>query len=126
MNCGKCASACPSNCMDANDPRPKTECLSAITQKKGELSEDEKNLILENGSAWGCDICQKICPHTQRAIKNRSIYSPVPFFNENRTPFLTYEAIEGMSDEEFGKRAYSWRGKAVLLRNLKLLESSDK
>ena len=118
-NCGLCFNVCPVGC-------DKIGCLSAITQKKGELSDDEKTLILANGSAWGCDICQKVCPHTKRAIKCGSIYSSVPFFNEDRIPFLTYEAIEGMSDGEFEKRAYSWRGKKVLLRNLKLLESSDK
>ena len=118
-NCGLCFNACPVGC-------DKLGCLSAITQKKGELSDDEKKLILANGSAWGCDICQKICPHTQSAIKSGSIYSSVPFFNEKRTPFLTYEAIEGMSDEEFAERAYSWRGRKVLLRNLELLESSEK
>ena len=39
---------------------------------------------------------------------------------------FSFYPAEGMSDEEFAKRAYSWRGRSVLLRNLKLLESSDK
>lgn len=117
--CRLCLNACPVGC-------DKVGCLSATTQKKGELTEDEKELILSCGSAWGCDICQKICPHTKNAIESGSIYSKIPFFNENRIPHLTYSTIEGMSDEEFAKRAYSWRGRSVLLRNLKLLESSDK
>lgn len=113
-NCGLCKISCPVGC-------DKVGCLSAITQKKGELSKDEIALISRHGSAWGCDICQKVCPHTQKAIKNGSIYSKIPFFLEKRTPLLTYEIVEKMSDEEFKERAYSWRGKAPLLRNLEIL-----
>ena len=119
-NCGMCLKACPIGC-------DKTACLSALTQKKGQLSADEAVLIVANKSAWGCDICQKVCPHTKKAMENCEIYSSIPFFNENRTPFLTYELINGMSEDEFKERAYSWRGKPTLLRNLSLLEdSSDK
>ena len=111
--------SCPVGC-------DKHGCLSAITQKKGDLTEAEKELILANGSAWGCDICQKICPHTQKALKSDSIYSNIPFFSEKRTSRLTYQMVEEMSEDEFKERAYSWRGKGVLLRNLLLLESLNK
>ena len=117
-DCGLCKSSCPTSC-------DKTGCLSAVTQKKGELSKDEISLILNNGSAWGCDICQKVCPHTKKALKNGSLYSNVPFFQSERTPSLTYALVADMSDDFFNKRAYSWRGKAPLLRNLKILENSD-
>ena len=99
----------------------KVGCLSAVTQKKGELSADEVELIAYHKSAWGCDICQKVCPHTKKAIKNGTIYSKIPFFLEKRTPCLTYEVVEKMTEEDFKERAYSWRGKAPLLRNLEIL-----
>ena len=118
-SCGLCMNSCPVGC-------DKHGCLSAITQKKGDLTEAEKELILANGSAWGCDICQKICPHTQKALKSDSIYSNIPFFSEKRTSRLTYQMVEEMSEDEFKERAYSWRGKGVLLRNLLLLESLNK
>ncbi len=114
-NCGLCTSSCPVGC-------DKTGCLSAVTQKKGELNEDETALISRHKIAWGCDICQKVCPHTQKAIKNGTIYSNIPFFIENRTPYLTYGQIDAMADQDFSERAYSWRGKSVLLRNLRILE----
>ena len=111
--------------MDESDPRPKSECLSAITQKKGELTEAEKQLILENGSLWGCDICQNVCPYTETAIKNGTIYSNVDFFKENRMSFLSSAMIDNMSEEEFVSRAYSWRGKNTVKRNLNILEGKD-
>ncbi len=118
IGCGACARACPSHCMDKSDPRPKSECLSAITQKKGELSESEIALMLENGSAWGCDVCQNVCPYTKSAS-----YTPIEFFNQNVITHLTSELLENMSEAEFASRPFSWRGKSVILRNTGLFEN---
>ena len=38
-------------------------------EKKGELSEYEKELLQNNRTVWGCDICQLICPLTKKAIE---------------------------------------------------------
>ncbi len=115
-HCGKCKEACPGY---------KAEeffCLSALTQKKGELTKEETELIRTYKSAWGCDICQKVCPITERAIRSGSIFTPIEYFKTDRTEKLTYGLIENMSEEEFKRRAYSWRGKQTVLRNLKILE----
>ncbi len=117
-NCGHCASACPVG-MDIE------RCLSSITQKKSELNEEEISLIKKHGCAWGCDICQKACPYTLKAINNGTIYTDVDFFKNERTPFLTSEIIEEMNDEEFKARAYSWRGKKVIKRNLEIIEGKE-
>ena len=116
IHCGRCKKACPGY---------KAEeffCLSALTQKKGELTENEAKTIRTYGSAWGCDICQKVCPITERALKSGSIYTPIEYFKTDRTEKLTRELIENMSDEDFKARAYSWRGKQTVLRNLKILD----
>ena len=115
--CGRCKKACP---MVTHG-----ECLSAITQKKGELTDEEKRLIIENGSVWGCDKCQECCPHTTNAIKNKTIYTDVEFFESNRISNLTKDILDGMTREEFASRAYSWRGKSVIARNLDILEKGD-
>jgi epoxyqueuosine reductase QueG len=112
--CGKCTLSCPYG-ISGN-------CLSAVTQKKGELTEEEKAVILKYGSAWGCDICQEVCPHTQRAIKAGSIYTKIPYFTRSLTPRLTYKIVSSMSDDDFARRAYSWRGRETILRNLSLFE----
>ena len=113
-DCGACTAACP-----AKNGR---ECLSAVTQKKGMLTPEEENYILDVGCAWGCDVCQNVCPHTKRAKNSGSIYSPIPFFSQSPIPHPTRELIEKMDDAEFKSRAFSWRGRECILRNLDLLE----
>lgn len=116
--CGLCAKACPwlgGEC---------EECLSALTQKKGELNENEKKMISKYG-LWGCDICSEVCPHTKKAKATGEIYSPVEFFNQNTIPCLTYDTVAKMSEEEFSKRAYSWRGRDTILRNAEIAEQND-
>ncbi len=116
LGCGACAAACPCGCI-GEDAQPKSECLSAITQKKGELSEGEISLMLESGCAWGCDICQAVCPYTKGAAP-----TPIEFFKSDIVTTLSSELINSMSDEEFESRAFSWRGRKTVLRNLELFE----
>ena len=115
ISCNACLSACPMRVRGC-------ECLSAITQKKGELSKEDSDLIREYGSCWGCDICQEVCPHTKAAVEAGTIFSPIPYFNEKNIPYLTSDIVEHMSKEEFSTRAFSWRGKETILRNLKLFD----
>lgn len=117
-HCGKCRNACPMEKIGA--------CLSALTQKKGELDKAEADHISSFGSAWGCDICQEVCPHTLRAMKQGSIFSKIDFFNRDNTPYLTSDDILSMTDEQFAGRAYSWRGRNTILRNLYILEQNGK
>lgn len=117
-DCGLCGQACPWLCGECD------ECLSALTQKKGELSEDEQKMISKYG-LWGCDICSEVCPHTKKAKATGEIYSPVEFFNKSTVPYLTYDTVAKMSEEEFSKRAYSWRGRDTILRNAEIEERND-
>lgn len=112
VHCGACRDACPM--------KNGRDCLSAVTQKKGDLTDEEREYILQYGSAWGCDICADVCPFSKKAEK-----TPVEFFYEDRTPYLTVETLQNMTEEEFAQRAYAWRGKAVIERNLDLLQSKE-
>ncbi len=117
-DCGACTGVCPmQNC---------GICLSALTQKKGELTGKEKQLILDHGCAWGCDLCQDVCPHTQRAKASGSLYSPIDFFAKEPIAHLTEAELSALSDEDFSKRAYSWRGRETIARNLRLFENKQK
>ncbi|MBQ9080678.1 MAG: epoxyqueuosine reductase [Clostridia bacterium] len=112
--CGACVKACPYK-LDGSG------CLSALTQKKGELTPDEVALMRKYGSAWGCDICSEVCPHTARARKNGTLTSPIPFFNKNLISHLTVDTVTSMDDTTFARRAYSWRSRETIIRNLKLM-----
>jgi epoxyqueuosine reductase len=114
--CGACLSACPSGCLsDAQQP-----CLSAVSQKKNELSEDEISLMLRTPLRWGCDVCQLACPYTAAAQKRGTLYTDIPFFKQSLIPTLTADTLQQMSDEQLSRRAYAWRGRQTILRNLKL------
>ncbi len=116
-NCGACMIACPGFL------RGKCDCISHITQRKGLLTENESKLINNSGAVWGCDICQEACPYTLRAIKNGTIYTSNPFFNNNILLTPTSETIS--NTEDFSVRAYSWRGKETILRNIDILNGSE-
>ena len=116
-NCGRCEKACP-----ADFPG---RCLSALTQKKALLSSAEEALLIRGGSVWGCDRCQECCPHTEIAQKNQTLFSEIPYFNEQLIPSLSEETLAAFSEEAFAARAYAWRGKTIVERNLKLLKKDE-
>ncbi len=111
-SCGKCKMACPTGILRGEGE----DCLSAITQRKGELSEEEMDLMRKNNTLWGCDLCQKSCPHN----KNPKI-TPIAFFRQDRIPILTKEILDALTDEQFEKRAFSWRKRKTVERNIDVL-----
>ncbi len=112
-HCGKCRAACPTGILrGAGD-----NCLSAITQRKGALAEEEIALMRRYNTVWGCDECQTACPHNISPM-----VTPISFFKENLIPHLTGEILSGMSDEDFAARAFAWRGRATVERNLRAFE----
>ena len=118
LGCNKCIHLCPA--LKNNDF---SICISEITQKKGKLSDAEEKLIVESGYAFGCDKCQTVCP------MNKYVKTPVPEFYNNRIHKLNKNMFEKLSNKEFkklyGDRAFAWRGKNVLIRNLTLLEEEN-
>ena len=110
IHCGACRAACPAEFG--------VTCLSDITQRKGDLTPDEQAMMRAHGTAWGCDICQEVCPMNAGA-------SPcgIAFFNEDRIAALSSGSLENMSEDDFRARAYSWRGRKVIERNIKILEA---
>lgn len=111
-NCKKCMEACPTGAITGKGII-KEKCLSYLSQKKGELDEATKAMIEKTGCAWGCDICQRACPLNINAKK-----TPIKEFFETANPIVTKE-------DEVEGRAFAWRGKAVIERNLKILDRRD-
>lgn len=112
-HCGACKSACPTGILRGEGE----DCLSAITQKKGELSENEADLMRRYNTLWGCDICQSACPHNKNPRK-----TPVSFFYQSPITNLTRDILESMTDEEFSRRAFAWRKRSTVERNIDILE----
>ena len=119
-NCGACAAACPGGCIGGDRSR----CLSAITQKKGALTEDDMEAIRRGGLAWGCDVCQLVCPHNLDVIRGMRD-TVVPYFRRERVTQLDLDGLDEMSDEAFRRRAFAWRGRDVIRRNLSILEHKE-
>lgn len=119
--CGACVKACPAGCL----PEHRKGCLSALTQKKGELSPEEIHALSKHPLVWGCDTCQLACPHNQRVLKEGND-TTVAYFLEHRLATLDSTTLERMSDDCFAQRAYAWRGRAVIERNIILQENKRK
>ncbi len=113
-HCGACRRECPMM-------REGRECISTLTQRKGELSAEEEAYLLRYGYSWGCDICSLACPFTKKAVAS-GIGTPIKFFNEDRIQNITADEAEKMEKEKFLLRAFSWRGKKTIVRNLKIFE----
>lgn len=124
LNCGACVKSCPGGALLPDGGFAMERCRSGITQKKGELTPEELRIFYRDTTIFGCDLCQTVCPHNQKAV-----VSPIREFVENRIDRLTLEDLEGLSNRQFRDRypdrAFTWRGPEVLRRNLRLLESRE-
>lgn len=119
--CGACIKACPVGAIKGDYQMEPEKCLSYITQKKNELSVDEAKKLRKNQMIFGCDMCQEVCPHNKK-VKT----TPLEEFQRDLINYITEEDLKTLSNKEFrkkfGDRAFAWRGKKVLLRNLKYMK----
>ncbi|MGL5329117.1 MAG: tRNA epoxyqueuosine(34) reductase QueG [Peptostreptococcaceae bacterium] len=125
IKCNKCVKYCPGNAILGNYELNPKRCLSYITQKKEELSEEEILLLQENKKVFGCDICQDVCPHNTSVNKTN-----IKEFMEYIITKLEYDEIDSISNNEFkrryGDRAFSWRGKKIIKRNMEIISKKPK
>ncbi|MBR5278094.1 MAG: epoxyqueuosine reductase [Clostridia bacterium] len=110
-NCGLCIDACPNNAI-IEFGIDRYKCLSGISQKK-KKTDEEKLLLKEHNIVWGCDICQNVCPYNKDAK-----ISPIPYFQKTRVSKIDVEYINGLSDEEFNKFAFSYKGRDIVVNNI--------
>lgn len=120
LGCNRCISACLGKCLDHNEFKYDT-CKSYLTQKKGDLTDDEQSIVGKSPLVFGCDVCQEVCPHNKDLPT-----TPIVEF-QSIEPYVDIEELESISNKEFkakyGHRAFSWRGKKILIRNNKYIDS---
>lgn len=98
--CTRCIDACPTEAIVAPYKLDARRCISYLTiERKSELSENEAARI--GDWAFGCDICQDVCPYNKRP----AVASIEEFSNPRvgpREPLATF--IEPDSNSQFAKR----------------------
>lgn len=119
MGCNRCITACLGQCLGHEEFKYDT-CKSYLTQKKGELTDREQHIIAKTPLVFGCDVCQEVCPHNQGIPA-----TPIPEFQQIE-PHIDIDELEMLTNKEFkakyGHRAFSWRGKKILMRNQNIIE----
>lgn len=110
-DCTICIKACPVGALDNGFNWD--QCISGYNQEKRSLTDYE---IDKNSLLLGCDICQRVCPYNKGVNKTR-----VDDFKAKPTAYVIIQDLFDLSNREFlekyGKHAYSWKGKTILLRN---------
>lgn len=110
-HCGRCISSCPGGALNSGDGFDRSKCLSDISQRKGELSEAEAALLRQGGLVWGCDVCQEVCPMNVDAANTY-----IQPFIDRANPSVSINDLASAND-----RAYLYRGRAVVERNIRVL-----
>ncbi len=112
-SCEKCLKACPSKCLKKYKNETYIEsqkCVSYLTQKKEDLTEEEKKVI--SNSLYGCDICLVVCPHNKKNLIHN---------NNNHIDFSEFESLSNKQfKEKFQNTGIYWRGKKTIVRNSKI------
>ncbi len=108
--CNRCIKACPGGAL--GDFFDRGRCASYITQKKGELSAEQAEIVQKAASAYGCDICQRVCP------ANTDIKRGLNCFCDDVNPIYTMMGVGA----QIKGRAPEYRGEMVLRRNLSIIK----
>lgn len=115
-SCTRCIDACPTQALRADYTMDATRCISDLTQRTDGIPRQMRPLVGQ--WVWGCDICQNVCPPTQRA-GYRGSERDAALHDDRAAPELA--ALLRMKSGEFRRTAQrtgmGWRGAAVLRRN---------
>ena len=120
-SCTRCIDACPTEAILPNKVIDGSKCISYFTiELKDEIIPEEMKGRFENW-AFGCDICQDVCPWNRFSKPTReAAFEPLP-----EVLNLSTKEWEDMTEEAFRKifkhspiKRTKWRG---IQRNLKFI-----
>ena len=122
LDCGLCAKKCPGGAI-CDGFVDKERCASFISQKKQELTEEQREILKKAKTVFGCDICQKVCPHNKKVLAGDDVAEKGnTLFCDDVFATVTRENVEAV----YRDRAFGFRGLKVLQRNLEIYEENFK
>ena len=100
-SCTRCIEACPTNAIIAPHLLDARRCISYQTiERRTEPAPDESVELA--GYAFGCDICQDVCPYNKFAVETRMEEFRNGRVVHHQEPAATFAAIKG--NREFSRR----------------------
>lgn len=108
--CGKCISRCPASALSENGLVDARRCINYLTiEHRGEWEESAGEIMKSSvgrNTLFGCDICQRVCPHNSSIIPTSiEEFEPLPGIFR-----IGAEEVLKMSQEDFST---FFRGSAI-------------
>jgi len=97
-SCTRCIDACPTGALDEPGVLDAMRCLSYWTQSSASFPETYREAL--GVQAYGCDICQDVCPWN-RGVEKRRREAPLP---EHAEPIVSLVDWLEAGDEELRRR----------------------
>ena len=96
--CGRCIRVCPGGALRSAGGFDSGRCLSCLTiEHRGEWPGDIPVPVAGSRAIYGCDECQRVCPHNAAAAPGLIEFAPSPDMRH-----LTPEDIQNLTPERYG------------------------